>query len=196
MTIQFYDQNGEKFFSQTKNLDMAYVYEPFLALLPKGALILDAGCGSGRDAKAFSERGYKVTAFDASETLVKLARENTGLDVQQMTFAEMDFEDAFDGIWTCATLLHVPHGEMDGVFQNIIRALKTGGVWYLSFKVGQGEARPDGRLFSYFDSESLRAFLSQYPLLEIVRMWETDDLRPELTQRWLNALVRKIKQED
>ena len=75
--------------------------------------------------------------------------------------------DAFDGIWACATLLHVPHAQMDGVFQKFIRALKVGGIWYLSFKIGEGEQIKNERLFSYFDAASLKQFIGGYAALEL-----------------------------
>jgi SAM-dependent methyltransferase len=191
MTIDFYNRNGDDFFSRTKDLDMTFSYEPFLALVPAGGHILDAGCGSGRDTKAFLARGYGVTAFDASETMARLASENTGLPVLHMTFDDMTFENAFDGVWTCASLLHVPHAEMDGVFQKFIRALKPGGVWYLSFKVGAGEQIRSERLFSYFTEPGLREFIGRYPALKLIQIWESADTRPEMQhERWLNAIVR------
>jgi SAM-dependent methyltransferase len=197
MTIDFYDRNGKDFFDRTKDLDMTFAHEPFLALLPAGGHILDGGCGSGRDSKVFAERGYRVTAFDASETMVRLASENTGLPVLHMTFDDMTFENAFDGVWTCASLLHVPHAAMDSVFQKFIRALKAGGVWYLSFKVGRGEQIRGERLFSAFDEKSLREFIGRYPALELIQLWESADTRPELAhERWLNAFARKIGKED
>ena len=73
-TLDYYEAHAEQFFADTQSVDMAPLYERFLSELPVGALILDAGCGSGRDSKAFLERGYRVSAFDASEKLVALAR--------------------------------------------------------------------------------------------------------------------------
>ena len=69
----YYRQNAEPFFSATVQVDMTPLHERFLATLPAGARILDAGCGSGRDAKAFAERGHAVAAFDASPELARLA---------------------------------------------------------------------------------------------------------------------------
>ena len=71
-TVAYYDIHAEPFFSDTQNVDMAPLQQRFLARLPVGAHILDAGCGSGRDSKAFQEQGYRVTAFDASSRLVEL----------------------------------------------------------------------------------------------------------------------------
>ena len=41
------------FFQQTYDVDMQSLYHPFLKYLPEKVLILDLGCGSGRDALAF-----------------------------------------------------------------------------------------------------------------------------------------------
>lgn len=192
MTIDFYDRNGDDFFARTSELDVDFLYRPFLALLPAPARILDAGCGSGRDSKAFLQRGYQVTAIDASDKLVRLASEHTGLPVQHMTFSELPFENAFDGIWASATLLHVPHSEMEDVFHKFIRALKIGGVWYMSFKKGEGEKWSGERLFTYFNKASLGEWIARFPALETLQLWEEADSRPEFqNEHWVNALVRR-----
>ena len=80
-TIAYYDSYAEKFFSETQAVDMAPLHDRFLAHLPAGAHILDAGCGSGRDTKIFHAQGHRVTAFDASAELVALAQTHTGLPI-------------------------------------------------------------------------------------------------------------------
>src|SRR5579859_643185 len=115
MTLDFYERNGAKFAAQTQALDMSAFYDRFLANLPPHGHILDAGCGSGRDSKAFLERGYKVTAIDATQSFVDMASAYTGLPVQKMTFQAMSFNNAFDGIWACASLLHVPLNDLPDV---------------------------------------------------------------------------------
>jgi len=115
MSTNYYNENAKCFYNCTIDVDMAELYAPFLELMPPGALILDAGCGSGRDSKAFAEirdpgseaRKYTVTAFDASEELVKMAREHSGVDVQCRGFEDLDEVEVYDGIWACASLLHL-----------------------------------------------------------------------------------------
>ena len=192
MTIEFYDTHAHDFFQRTKAVDMSRLYEPFLAMVPSGGHILDAGCGSGRDAKAFFELGYRVTAFDASQELVKLATVYTGLPILCMTFEKMDFEAAFDGIWACASLLHVTRAQMVPIFRRFIRALKVGGVWYVSYKWGQSEREKDGRKFTDFDEPGFMTFVRQFPCLAVERIWQTADLRPDRPgEKWLNVLLRR-----
>ena len=86
----------------------------FLACLPAGAAILDFGCGSGRDAKAFLELGFSVEASDGSEELCRRASELTGIPVKRMLFSELSAADRYDGIWACASILHLPRFQCAG----------------------------------------------------------------------------------
>jgi SAM-dependent methyltransferase len=63
-TLDYYDSHAEEFLERTATVSIEHLYEPFLALVPQGGRILDAGCGSGRDAAEFARRGYEVVAFD------------------------------------------------------------------------------------------------------------------------------------
>jgi len=83
-TMAYYEANAQRFFENTHAVNMDSIYEPFLSLLPSGAHILDTGCGSGRDSRAFLERGYEVTAMDASEAMVELASQHIGRPVLHM----------------------------------------------------------------------------------------------------------------
>lgn len=192
MTISFYDAHGHDFFDRTVNIDLNHLYDTYVKYLPEHAHILDAGCGSGRDSKAFLERGYRVTAFDASETLVELARNYTGLDVQQMTFEDITYQSQFDGVWANASLLHIPYKDLPSIFEKMIATLKKNGMFYASFKIGRGERIvEDGRHFTFFDEAHMRDFVAQIPNLLIEEIVITADARGNRPD-WLNVFMRKI----
>lgn len=189
MNDDYYQQNAQRFYDDTVDVDMSALYAPFLAHLPPGARILDAGCGSGRDTKAFSERGYEVEAFDASPALATRARQLTGKSVEVMRFRELNTVEKYDGIWCCASLLHVPENELSDVMARLARALKPGGVWYLSFKYGRGERVKDGRRFTDMDEALLRKIVAGVGV-EIEKVWLTGDARPgREAERWLNGFL-------
>jgi len=216
----YYRQNAQRFFTDTASVDMSALYPPFVNCLPPGARILDAGCGSGRDVKAFSEMGFDVEAFDASVELVELARQLSGKPVAQMRFQDVDMVERYDGIWCCASLLHVSEAELPGVMTKLAMALKPGGVGYLSFKHGRGEREKDGRRFTDMDRAGLQKLVERIntpggdPLtknmteikseagseditvkrfaLEIDKIWQTGDVRiGRGDEVWLNAIIRK-----
>ena len=190
LTQRYYEDKAEEYLARTSQLDMESLYKPFLELIPAGGTILDAGCGPGRDVLAFLKQGFRVTAFDASAKMVELTSKQTGVVAFQMRFQELNYEQEFDGIWACASLLHVPFCELEDVFSWFRRALKTGGVCFMSFKQGNGERFEDGRRFIDFTEATLQQKLADISGLSILRTWGTEDQAGRSGVQWVNALIR------
>jgi SAM-dependent methyltransferase len=195
-TVAWYDRQATGFAAQTADLDMASIYSRFIRYVPAGGRILDVGCGVGRDALAFVERGFSVTAFDASSEMVRLAEARLGshATVRHLRFEDVTWHEEFDGIWACASLLHVPQASFLSVALRLADALRPRGAWYMSFKLGEGERIADGRLFVDHTEATLRAALKEIPV-ELVEAWTTQDVRPSRTsERWINAvMLRRAK---
>ena len=192
-SVRFYDENAKDFKERTFDLKMVALYEPFLSRLREGARILDAGCGPGRDLSAFARMGYKITGMDASKEMVRLAREASGEEVLHLSFQDINWDGEFDGVWACASLLHVPEAELPEVFRRISRALRLGGLLYCSFKYGQGERVRGERTFTDMDEVSLERLVGQVPNLELMEWWRTEDVRADHQREyWLNAIIGKV----
>ena len=191
-TLEYYDQNAVAFADGTMNVDFSEIQNEFLSYLRKGAKILDFGCGAGRDAKCFADKGFCVDAVDGSKRLCEIAKKNTGLPVRRMLFSELDSLDAYDGIWACASILHVPKEQLSDIFRRMVDALHAKGIIYTSFKYGLGEKERGERFFSDFTEEAMCSFLEQFPELRIEKMWVTTDVRPGRgEEKWLNMILRK-----
>ena len=190
-TIRFYDEHAADYVRATVGVNMETLYEPFLSRIPKGGRILDAGCGSGRDSRAFLDRGYSVVSIDASKMMVDATTQLTDQQAHLMAFQEISFSDEFDGIWACASLLHVPSIELTDVFGKLVSALRSSGVAYASFKEGHGERRHDQRLFTDMDEPGITELVGGIAGLELLRLWHTADQRSDRKDRWLNVLLRK-----
>ena len=191
MNNHYYNTNAQDFYDGTINVDMDSLYKKFLPHIPESGTILDAGCGSGRDTLAFAKQGYTVQAFDASESLVKLASELTKQQVTQATFLEFTSETPFDGIWACSSLLHVPMDELTQTFIHLAQLLKTQGVFYCSFKYGDNEITRNGRRFTNLNETLLESY-TQGTKLTIKETWITSDLRPgREAEKWLNVILAK-----
>lgn len=102
----YYDQHADRYIEDTDSIDLSPLYKRFLAHLPAHARILDAGCGSGRDSMAFNRLGHDVVATDASPAMVRHASRALGQEVLHLRHEDIRFEEAFDGIWSNASLLH------------------------------------------------------------------------------------------
>ena len=153
------------------------------------------GCGSGRDTKVFLCNGYIVSAFDASPQMAAFASSYTGQVCSIGRFQDIKFEQEFDAVWACASLLHVSKIQMPEVLARLIAALKVGGVMYFSFIEGEGErTSADGRLYNSYTVESLRRLLLEYPSFKEIDFWKSEDgASPKRPAPWLNFLLKKIR---
>lgn len=191
-TLDYYNKNAKKFISGTISVDFGIVQNRFLDKLHPGAEILDYGCGSGRDTKYFLEQGCKVTAIDGSQKLCKLASEYTGIQVKHMLFRDLDEKEAYDGIWACSSILHVPANELQDIIKKMTNALRAHGIIYTSFKYGTFEGERNGRYFTDMTEETFAKLIQDIDELEIEEQWITSDVRPGRgEEKWLNLILRK-----
>lgn len=191
-TLRYYNTNAEKFSAATISVDFAATQTRFLSRLPAAARILDFGCGSGRDTKAFLEQGYQVDAIDGSIELCKLASEYTGIQVRHMLFQELSAVSEYDGIWACSSILHLTREELSDVMRKMIAALKPNGIIYTSFKYGTFEGERNGRYFTDMTEESFADFMEDMKELQTEEAWISSDVRPGRSEeKWLNLILRK-----
>ena len=191
-TLDYYNSNAADYAKQTLTVDFSETQDRFLEKLPAGALILDFGCGAGRDTKYFLEHGYIVTAVDGSPELCEIASKHTGIPVRQMFFQDLNDAEAYDGIWACASVLHLPIDILNDVFSRMSTAVRTNGILYVSFKYGCFEGERNDRWFTDFTEEKFLTFLQRFPELAIVNMWTSNDVRPgRENEKWLNIILQK-----
>ena len=192
-TLTYYNENAAAFAAGTVDVEFTQIQDLFLGCLPKGAKILDFGCGSGRDTKYFLSKGYEVDAVDGSSELCKIAGDYTGIPVRQMLFEELDEQETYAGIWACASILHVKKENLPGVLKRIANAAKKNGTVYVSFKYGDFEGMKDGRYFTYLTEESFGELLGEIPELVIEKLWVSGDVRAGRgDEKWLNVIMVKI----
>ena len=192
-TDRYYRVRAVAYSDATPGVDMSKIYDRFLGYLPKPANILDAGSGSGRDTLAFKNLGYDVDAFDASVELCALSTELTGVPTRLERFQEFESEPIYDGIWACASLLHVQVDELSGVFRRLVQGLKPEGAFYSSFKHGQEErCAEDGRFFQDMDETRLHALLSCISDVSVAEIWISHGEGIwNRREAWINAIVVK-----
>ena len=155
-TLQFYRSNAQSYADWAKAPSTRL--RGFLALLPPGGSILELGCGAGNHSAVMLKAGFQVRATDGSPEMAEIASRRLGHPVEAMLFHELNEQEAYEGVWASACLLHVPREELAGILGRIRRALKPSGVFYASFKTGEGDGRDDlGRYYNYPSPEWLRA---------------------------------------
>lgn len=198
-TLEYYNKNIESFVHDTRNVEFTDMQDKFLECLKKKhkdlqhLKVLDFGCGSGRDTKYFLEQGMDVAALDGSEAMVKAVGEYTGIKVLHMDFRDFSAVEEYDGIWACASLLHLKKSELPGMFMQLGRAMKKSGILYASFKYGDFEGVKNGRYFSYLREKELEEIIASAELFSVKESWLTSDVRPgRQEEKWINIIAEKI----
>lgn len=191
-TLEYYNNAAKEYIKGTIDTSMSDLNGFFLKYLPNKAHILDLGCGSGRDSKVFKDRGHTVTAIDGSIELCKLASNFIGQDVICKKFDELDYENEFDGVWACASILHTPSKDLVSIFRKISRTLKMNGHIFACFKYGDFEGERNGRYFTDLTEIKLENLIREIKELKIIEMSITEDVRAgRENERWLNTIIKK-----
>lgn len=193
-TLNYYETNAADFVKDTINADMGFNRRKFLDRLPRQGRILDFGCGSGRDTKAFLDLGYEVEAVDGCRELCEIAANYTGIRVKQMDFLELNEKEKYDGVWACSSILHLPYEELKAVMVKMAAALKKNGVFYISFKYGDFAGWRNGRYFTDMTEDGVRRLVEEIDGMAVEEMWVTADVREgRRDERWVNAVGRMNK---
>ncbi len=154
--------------------------------LPRGAKVLDAGCGSGVPVTRHLAQFFDVTGVDFAEEQIRRARqlvpEATFLceDITKLTYPE----ETFDAICSYYAIIHIPRDEHRGLLQNFHRILKPGGLALLV--MGSTDTPEDfadyhgARMFwSHFDADTNRKMLEEYGFAVLWFRLVEDPLDPE-----------------
>lgn len=191
-TIEYYNTNASKYYSETVNVDLDQMRRKFADYLPEHARVIDIGCGSGRDVKAFLDMGLQAVGLDASEELAQVASEGLGIHVIVEDMSTWLSDEPYDGIWCCASLLHLREQEVICFFNNLHKNLKPGGAIYISVKTGIPTGLDEkGRYMKNFTEDELEDYL-KCAGIEIAEKWNSGDQMNREGFYWINVIgVRK-----
>jgi SAM-dependent methyltransferase len=190
-TLQFYRRNADSYAAWAKAPSTRLI--GFLGLLPPGGAILELGCGAGNHAAEMLARGFVLRATDGSPEMAEVASRKLNHPVEVMLFDQLDVHEAYDGVWASACLLHVPKQELTRIFARIHRALKPGGIFYASFKAGDGDGRDSlGRYYNYPSADWLKTAYDAAGAWQLIKS-DTSEIKSfdDAPATMLHLLVRK-----
>ena len=194
-TLDYYNKNAQEYCNQTISADFDFIYQKVLPLLPRDAYILDFGCGSGRDSKKFLDLGYCVKAIDGSIEMCKLATKYLGIEVICMDFFDFHDIDTYDCIWACSSILHIEDEHLFTVLNQMIDALKVGGIIYASFKVGTGYMVKEGKYYNFLTKEKMLKLLEKTgKKVKLIDYFENEPLARRTinsNETWGNYIIQK-----
>jgi len=191
MMSNYYESNAEHYAAETFSADMSEQYQRFLTLLKDGVKLLDVGSGSGRDACYFQKQGYQVTALEPSKNLGREIRKVFSGELVCSDIQNYRPTERYDGIWACASLIHLQEEEVLQFFEKIDQYLNDNGIIYISGKNGLSTGKvEDGRFFLEFTEQMVEKILTVNKQLQLEQLWYTEDVRGRRGFRWLNVVLR------
>ena len=193
-TVQSYNKFAKNYVDSTFDTILQYQLTQFTSFL-KGKKVLDAGAGSGRDSLYLKEEGLTVSAIDISPEIVKEAKKKTKVNIKEMDIRKLDFKDkSFDGIWCCASFIHIPKKDTEKALNEINRVLKEKGVLYLGLREGTSEGLEPSVNLSR--EEVLISYYTQNEIEELIRNNNFEIITTYIEQdndgnSWINIFARK-----
>jgi ubiquinone/menaquinone biosynthesis C-methylase UbiE len=193
-TIRIYEKIADEYYKKHSNIDVVIEAIKFFIKHLNGKKILDIGCGPGSAAKYFSEHNLDVTGIDLTSNFIKIASK----DVPSAKFIQMDMrhlnfsDSSFDGIWACASFLHIPKKDAKGTMLGFRRVLKPGGLLYVLVKEGTGEKFVGKhvsrkRFFAFYTGEELKKLVESCGFKIIKSHSETN----KENIRWISVFATK-----
>lgn len=193
-TLKYYDDNIESYKEQwlndfTKNYNFE-IPDIFLSYLSNNSHILDLGCGTGRDSKYFVDKGYEVTSIDGSKEMCNIAQSLLKKEVEQINFLDINYKEEFDGVFACASLLHLDNEDLIVVLNKISRALKQNGILYTCFKYGDSTRVDNGRFYNDMNEEKFFDLVKNIENLKIIKSWISEQYKSDT--KFLNYIIKKV----
>jgi ubiquinone/menaquinone biosynthesis C-methylase UbiE len=212
ITKNTYDAISEKYAQLNKAYPVPLQTDSatFVSYIPSDGKVLDVGCGHGRDCAYFLSCNLTVTGIDVSERLLHIARATApSAEFMVMDMRDVDFEDAvFDGLWCCASFLHIPLADATCTLHEFYRVLRDGGILFLSIQSHMNafadvvtRYSPREKLVSThaFGPDNLR-FFTYYSLSEISLLLEncgftviqvSTNIQPKSQVMWMSIFAKK-----
>ena len=194
ITIAEYDRIAAAYRRGTAEHDVSQNIAALLDAIERDAphVILDLGCGPGRDLRQFAALGHEAVGLDGSGELAALARITTDCEVLHQDFIALDLPAArFDGIFANASLFHVPSSQLARVLGELAATLKPDGVLFCSNPRGNNEEGwAGGRYGCFHDLKTWRAYVTAAGFRELHHYYRPPG-RPRAEQPWLATLWRK-----
>ena len=197
-TVKSYDAVAAEYAAEAAAMPewVATEIDAFVAKLGGSGRVLEIGSGGGRDALVLEKRGISVRRTDVSKGFVELLREK-GFGADLLDPLTDDLTDTqrpgrpYDGVWACASLIHVAREDLRAVLGRLAEATRTGGPLHASVREGDGEdvsmhatgAAPRRYFETYWREPALRCALADAG-------WNVSEVRRYIGRpddRWLSA---------
>ncbi|MFH1455450.1 MAG: class I SAM-dependent methyltransferase [archaeon] len=151
-------------------------------------MLVDLGCGNGRDVKVFHDQGFNVVGIDISDENLELAKKTfPECKFEKQDIEDLNFEDESVDAYYMVNVIH--YVDMVKAFQEIQRTLKKDGFLFIHFNLS---IEDETGTVDYQISES--EVMDLVKSFEVVdkKVFERIDLQPiKHTHKILQLILKK-----
>ena len=202
-TVSAYNCSGSRYAARTRDFARGSSLPEEIDWLADhtAGIVLDAGCGAGRDSCRFAQRDRDVVALDASISMLEAVPRHSRIrrlmgDIRNLPLAT----SSLGAVWCSAVLLHLDRSMVRAAFSEFFRVLSTAGLVTVSVKEGEGHdasPMPDScgyrRHFYYYKLDDLIQF-ARLEGFEPIRTWAGVEPGADASpQRWVRGIFRKTR---
>jgi ubiquinone/menaquinone biosynthesis C-methylase UbiE len=131
---------AEAFFGEheRKKKDQEILYR-FSQKIGNRQPVWDFGCGPGHTAQYLKNLGLQISGLDLSEKILEQARRShPDIHFRKGNILELEFEnDSIAGIVAFYAIVHFTKEQVGMVFREVSRVLQPGGIFLLTFHIGE-----------------------------------------------------------
>jgi SAM-dependent methyltransferase len=194
-TLAHYDDAAQEFHEGTRSHDVSQNYAALLSAIegPPPFILLDLGCGPGRDLAYFRSLGHEAIGLDGSARFVEMARAATGCEVLHQNFLTLALPpQRFHGVFANASLFHVPSQELPRILGELRMSLRPRGVLFCSNPRGRDTEGFSGDRYGAFHTlETWRRHVTSAGFSEIAHYYRPPG-KPCNQQPWLATVWRRL----
>ncbi|MBW4431897.1 MAG: class I SAM-dependent methyltransferase [Pelatocladus maniniholoensis HA4357-MV3] len=141
---------------------------------PKGARILDLGCGSGKLLQQLYLRGYHTTGMDASKELLRYAQINSPESEFILSdIRKFELPPTFDAVLSHIVLLFILNAEeLTSVFRNVYTALRDNGLFVFTIPLTDWFHEIAPPIFDHVNVNDECAMIEIFNYKPEERIWE------------------------
>lgn len=197
----YYNKFALDYIDKVDDINLQELYNEVIqaSRLKMGMKILDVGCGTGRDTRAFIKKGFRVVSIDAAKKMVEYCNKYPFAYCEERKIQDINYFQEFDLVWANALFVHMSEKEMIKILEKLVSALKEDRFLFLSLKSKNVEKDTrnelhDKRKFCFYDKkEVLAQIIKVYPNLELVESSMNKSRLEGSNDNWINFLFRVKK---
>lgn len=180
-TLGIYDRHAEAWDRHRPRVlfERAWL-DRFVARIPPGGRVLDAGCGAGEPiARYLIDKGFELTGIDASDRMLDICRSRFPASRWRRTDLRcLDLDTAFNGIISWDASFHLTQDEQRVLLRRFADLLIPGGALMLTIghEAGEVQGVVEGEAV-YHASLAPKAYVNALEALgfDVIRMTLQDE---------------------